>query len=295
MTSLLLDFPWDITDLLGYDPDPNESVRVFMRLSDTLRARAVPFIEDDELSRFLSAGARPGSNARRHLLQFLTHCRREATGTCRAAPVPEPPSLRDSWKRALRDELGDAGTWRNPQIVVPACRREAWPNGDEVDLVCEACAEAGPSGPHPRVLAVLERYDSHPHATADFDPWDVRKIQPSAVGPRPISCTLPKPPLVEGVHFADLIPSLVEARAAGAEFTGKYYFIPVASWDPGTVPRSKWREAHAFPRAYAPKVQKTGFADCLQRIWTWHEKELHWDVQEANGHYIRVRTNGDTF
>jgi len=300
MTRLLLDYPWPLEAGLGPDAGPQNVLRDYLHLLERTRLAAVRFIEDEECVAFWKyLEGRKGRGRFDLVMRLISHCKRNSGGLCNAAPVPvEPPNLRESWKRALRDELGDLTDWRNPQIVVSTLRCSDWqPVGNEAAIHCGPCEDQQASA-HLRVLVVLEDYAAHPFALSDCDPWDVRRTVASGKHP----CYLPNPlipdrdPLQN--HFCrvpidQLYDGLAEVHKRGWQANGKYFFIPPADWQPKAISQVAWREGRAFPRKFVQERQQTGYSDFAGRVWVWHEGEDHWDVQLGGTDYIRVNHTGD--
>jgi len=296
MTRLLLDYPWELADAFR-DAAPSFALLGFVNLLRRTGLRPIPFVEYEEENAMERqvAGLRAG-NSRQALMQFLHECRRPPGSTCRATPDPEPPRLRDSWKCALRDELvSHPDDWRSPQIVAPRGRRAAdWPPGDEINIRCEPCGEQPASGPHQRVLAILEEYESHRFSSSDIDPWNLQRLYPPNPGaPRQYACCLPKPPMPHPVTFETLNDKLAEARDKGSRINGKYYFIPRDDWRWEDVDKGPWREGRAFPRKYSAERDQVGYCDHEGKIWIWHNGERHWDVQQGGAAYDSVNHAGD--
>src|SRR5205814_6748309 len=82
-----------------------------------------------------------------------------------AVPVPEPPDLRQPWKQVLHDAMANLADWRNPQILIVEERRGVWPNTEQVKIEVNFGHE-----PEERVVATLERYNTHRYAVSDFEP-----------------------------------------------------------------------------------------------------------------------------
>src|SRR5205807_9944243 len=55
---------------------------------------------------------------------------RDTPGICRATPVHALPRLRESWERALGDEMA-LSSWRSPQIVILESHQDDWPRSEE--------------------------------------------------------------------------------------------------------------------------------------------------------------------
>jgi hypothetical protein len=142
-------------------------------------------------------------------------------------------------------------------------------------------------------VASFDAYDSHRHAQADFDPWDLQRCHPStAIGHASYPCNLPKPPIVRGADLPDLETKLDVARAAGWQIQDRRSFIPPPDWRPADVNKADWREGHIFPKAELNG--RSGYRDYLNNVWTWDPNERHWDVQLAagGGAYVRVSHTG---
>src|SRR5712691_1985304 len=104
MTRLLLDYPWTLEAGLGPDPAPQNVILDFLNLLARTGLDAVRFVEHEDCDAFWnSLNARKGRGRFDLVMRFLHHCTRSAGGLFRASSVPEPPDLKDGWKRALRD------------------------------------------------------------------------------------------------------------------------------------------------------------------------------------------------
>ncbi len=298
MTKLLLYFPWELHDALN-DSDLEFAIRDFLRLlgKKELAAAgftAAGFIEEQQEAKFWEQHGQERRSRKNMntLMRFIGHCRRPVSHVCGATPKPEPPGLQGNWKRALRDQLNDPTGWRNPQIVVPKSHHSDWSAGDEANVHCDPCGDQPPSGPHPRILAVLEDYESHPFAIGDADPWRcfewARQPSPGARGAYP--CRLPRPPSLDGVPIEQLLERLKGARKRGWEVDGRCFFIPPDDFDPLSVGRLQWRKGHVFKHENAAGGRGSGPIDYRGQIWIWHgetaghEGERHWDVQVNSGH-----------
>jgi hypothetical protein len=300
MTRLLLDYPWPLAAGLGPDPGPQNALRDYLHLLKKTELAAVRFIEEEECILFGKIlEDRKGRGRFDLVLRLIHHCRRNSVSACRAVPTPsEPPSLRESWKRALRDELCDFADWRNPQIVVPRVRRSGWKDAEnEITIQCEPCNGQAKSTHH-CVLVNIEDYDTHPFALSDLDPWDVRRTAPAGKHP----CYLPNPlipdrdPLQKHVHrvpITQLNAQIDQARRIGWFARGKYFFIPTDDWKPENISKIEWRDGRAFPRKLSHERKQMGYIDYAGRIWVWHEGEDHWDVQLGGISYISVNHIGD--
>ncbi len=298
VTRLLLDFPWDLDAILQDDAAPSFALQQFVDLIRRTGLAPVPFIEQGEEAALWQKIEQfhAGADAWAALMPFLHECRREAAGTCEAKPAePEPSCLRPSWKCALRDELVDRRSWRNPQIIVTKDRHPDWRRQEEVDLYCLKCGDQEASGPHRRVVAVLEDYDAHRFASADLDPWDLRRLYP----PKPDAarqhlCRLPKPPMRQPVGLDLLYDEIVLACRNGCRLSGgRYFYIPDPGWRLDDIDSHEWREGRAFPRRKSPERDQMGYLDYEDHIWVWDRHEQHWDVQwGGKNNYITVNQEG---
>lgn len=299
MTRLLLDYPWALADGFGPDPVPQNVVLAFLNLLAKTRLDAVAFVGPEEYAAFCTTKNPQHNNRGRRnsfaiLDRFIRHCLiKKSGGLCRAAPVQEPQRLRDSWKRALREEMSELSAWRSPQIIVPEQRRADWPPGDEVGLNCEECGDVPASGPHQRVLAVLEQYESHPFAVSDLNPWDLQRIHPPVPDrPRQHPALLPKPLSLNGVSLIELYDQLGDQRAKGWVINKMYYFIPPKDFNPFDIDKETWRKGRAFRYETASDSNRSGPVDDKGVVWSWDEEERHWDVQ-TKPTYMRISHTGE--
>jgi hypothetical protein len=294
VTALLLDFPWDLTEVIGPDPDKAIVLREFDNLARETGFTPIPFFEQREYAGVMNGLSMKsaGNNVRRALFQFLPHLLRDSEGRCEAVPSPEPSALRTSWKRALRDGLTDASDWRKPQLVVPQQRSREWPDGGEVNIMCLPCDGQLETGPHPRTLVILERYRSHVHASSDHDPWDLRRVHPATAAPRQYPCFLPKPPSCERIPVNELGNVLAAARAKGCRLDGRYYFLPPADWKLERVSKDSWRDGGTFPREQSRERSQVGYVDCEGNNWVWDMQKRHWDVQRGGRDYVSITHTG---
>jgi hypothetical protein len=270
----------------------NDALRTF---EDTiLRRRGLPpvrFVAEDEYALLLELVSRGRfSRIKQNLLRLLPHFVRTDALTVPAAELPDgPPDLSDSWLRALGAAIDAApDAWRAPQIIYPSARRADWPQGDDI-----AGRSAG--GGFRRPLVPLERYEEHPHACADWDPWDQRHLHRPTPGrdegkPR----LLPRPPELREVLLRDLAPALDVARRSprqrGEGGARRWCYVPAAGWDPAALGCEKWRLG-AFPRGNLNR--RGGYLDVDDRVWHWDGNERHWDVQlDDCGDYRRVSHDG---
>ncbi|WP_372522450.1 hypothetical protein [Sulfuricaulis sp.] len=289
MTRLLLDYPWTIEEGLGSDSVPYKVILDFLDLLARTELKPVPFIDHEECNIFWTAlKGRKGQSRFGPVIRLLRHCTRDTDGICLARPVPEPTKLRDSWKCALRDELEHLENWRNPQIIFPEVRRPAWQATDEIEIQCE-----DRKGTVSRVLASLEKYDSHPYAVPDLDPWRHldRLFPPKPGNPNNKPCWLPKPPILDQVPVEQISEGLEEARKQGWQIKGKYYFIPPADCFPEQIEKPEWRSGYVFAREKIHGWKGPCPIDYYGVTWRWDRGHRHWDVQTDP--YISVSHTGE--
>ncbi len=295
MTTLLLDYRWELADALN-NPDVSVVLRKFVNLLRRTGLNPAPFIEDhqqDEMWQKL--GQEPPRNGEwQQLMEFLDICRRLDGSMCRAVPDHEPTGISDNWKRALRDQLIAPSDWRTPHIVVPESRLTEWgAHENEVTIRCEECNGQPASGPHHRVLAVLEHYESHPFAVPDIDPW--RHLEglypPEQDVANKHPCRLPRPSILDRIHLEKLVGLLTDVRRDGWIIDGRYYFIPHKNWRPEQITKAKWRTGYAFEREKVEGWKGPCPIDCNGVTWRWDRGERHWDVQTDP--YISVSHTGE--
>jgi hypothetical protein len=294
MTKLLLDYRWELSAAL----DNSEVQFALMKFVNLVRRTGLspaPFVEEQQqLEMWQELEQRPLRNGGwQQIKEFLSICSRPKGSICRAIPDKVTPGFPDNWTRALRDQLGDLSDWRNPHIVVPESRLPEWaPDGGEVAIRCEQCGDQPASGPHHRVLAVLERYDTHEFAISDLDPWDLQRLHPPIPDrPRQHPALLPKPRLPTGFTLENFHEHLKFACGHQWEIDGRYYFIPPKDFNPLGVDKETWRKGRAFQYDTAPGTDKSGPVDCNGIVWSWDENERHWDVQ-TKPQYIRISHTG---
>ena len=291
MTGLLLDHPWRLDEALNPRSDGFRVLEQFVNLVRENQLEVVPFVsrsEFDEMWQRIDYGSFARTRAFASLVQFAEHLVRNDSPTPLATPIPEPPMLAQCWKRSLREAMGDLREWRNPQIIVAEKRRPLWPATHEVPIQLEDS-----SGSELRVLAPLERYDSHPFAVADLDPWDLRHLYPPiSEADRQHPCRLPRPPVLQHVRLERLTECLGDALAAGWRVSGRHYFVPSEDWKAEQVGKATWRSGRAFPYQNVPALGHGGSVDYLGRVWVWDRAERHWDVQEGAG-YVRISHTGE--
>ena len=143
-----------------------------------------------------------------------------------------------------------------------------------------------------RTLASLQKYEEHPYATCDIDPWrHLENLYPPTRNTHDNKpCWLPRPAILDKAPFEELSDRLVEARRLGWYLNEKYFYIPPDDCRLEDVERSTWRNGYAFPR-----VKITGWKgpcpiDYKGQVWCWDMNERHWDVQ-LNPH-IRINHVG---
>jgi hypothetical protein len=212
---------------------------------------------------------------------------------CSATPVPEVAEIEPGWKSTLREAMTNEADWRSPQIVVPRVRRDSWDAGELVNINFDACDEQPGSGPHQRVLAILEAYEGHPFALSDFDPWDFRHLYPPPAGAPPHRnhpCCLPRPPL-EDIRLDHLAAELANARRLGWKLGERFYFIPHRDWHTASIDQASWRNGRAFPYRKCRDSDRSGYIDYEDREWVWDREERHWDIQLRP--HVRVRHTGE--
>lgn len=296
MTKLLLDYRWELKDAL-HDPEVSNVLREFVNLLRKTGLNPAPFVENDlqnELWQRLENKGAERFSGWQQLRVFLDLCSRADGSMCCAAPALEPTGIRDNWKRALRDQLSNPSDWRNPQIIVSESRLAEWgPRVNEVAILCEECDDQPASGPHHRVLAVLEHYESHSYAISDIDPWDLQRIHPpNSEAPRQHPALLPKPSIPKGTTLENLTNLLNICRGKGWGVTNNSYcFIPPADFDPLNIDKETWRKGRAFQYGKVPNSDRYGPVDYNGIVWSWDEHERHWDVQ-TKPKYMRISHTG---
>lgn len=294
MAKVLLDYQWDhIAAVAGKDADPETAFRAFQELVHEHRLEIVPFIPSIEIAAFFEAvqSEAAGADLYVNYARFLQECEAFPLPACEAVPVGGPPDLKPFWKNCLYDVLRNGDDWRSPQLLVPMCRRDLWPNQDLIGIKLLPCDTIPESGPHTRPLATVELYSAHLHVNADFDPWDVRIMHPIGGGQSAHECRLPKPPSCEVRDIQRLPNEIRRARQDGFRLGGNYFYIPPATWTP-TAAEIDWRAARAFPTAFAEARNKNGFLHHDGSIWVWDVRERHWDVQFGGRNYVRVSHTG---
>jgi hypothetical protein len=300
VTALLLDYPWPLDAVIDPTSKAFRVLRDFDNLVRQTGLPPVPFADSAELTEAITRlHAKPGS-FKAEFFRFVRHCIREAplpSGASTATPnntgmPPLNPPLSTSWRRALRAALGNCHDWRNPQIVLPECRRRGW-RQPEVEI----SLDDQPGTSHSRLTVPLDlgNYCQHRFATADVDPW--RNLEWSAppvnTGGNLFFCRLPRPPALHDAKLSDIENELPGARAAGWKINGRYYFIPPAEWKPVDRTRGQWRGGRAFAtgNVNTPNGVLVGPVDSEGRVWYWDRNEGHWDVQHGTT-YIRVSHEG---
>jgi hypothetical protein len=286
----LLDFPWELTDVLETYSKASETLRRFSVLVSTQALEPAPFVDYvAEASLWESVNERGcGGNVYRSVAQFLRHCRCQTLGALQASPEPCPNPLPTRWKQALRDSMNDLADWRVPQIVVSSSRLKSWTTQEgQVAIRCED----RPEELHSRVLVGIDSYVDHQFALSDVDPWDLRRRYPAEGGGHvDHPCRLPKPPMLNGALLRDLDSKLEEARGIGWRSAGRRYFIPPTNWHATDVDQTAWRSGHLFLQGSLN--DRNGPLDYLGNVWHWHSEERHWDVQLAADGYVRISHTG---
>jgi hypothetical protein len=293
MTALLLDHPWRLDEALNPRSDGFRVLEQFVNLVRENQLDVAPFVsrtEYDEMWQRIDYGHFARTRAYASLVSFAEHLVRNDSPTPLATPIPEPPMLTQCWKRGLRQAMGDLRNWRNPQIIVAEKRQPLWPATHEVPIQLE---DLGGAELQHRVLAPLERYDSHPFAVADLDPWDLRHLYPPIPEVnRQHPCRLPRPPVLQHAQLERLIERMGDARAAGWRVGGRHYFVPPEDWQAEHVNKVTWRSGRAFRYQTVPARGHAGPVDYSGRVWLWDRIKRHWDVQESAG-YVRISHTGE--
>lgn len=300
MTRLLLDFPWTLDEDLDAASGAYRVLRDFVNLFEDVGLEPVPFIDPIEyaaaVTRLKDVKARnSASHIYRNARQFL---RRPNGSTATATPEvagarASPSQFTVAWKQALRDELGDCQNWRSPQILFAKARGAIWPKDKEVAirLSDRSCLEH-------RILSRMDRYDDHPLATADLDPWRACEWinQPPEGNRVDHPCRLPRPRDLLGVPLRQLAARLAVVRQQGWRGDGRLYYIPPENWTPEDIPQARWRGGRAFP--WESTTHGSGPLDYRGQVWVWHRAsagtvgERHWDVQLSGGGHQKVSHDG---
>ena len=224
------------------------------------------------------------------LRRFAMHLVRPAVGPIQAVPEPEPRGLTPCWKSALSESMNPARYWWTPQIVVPQSRRSQWPQGHEVQIHVNV---GGRLRSERRVIVVLERYDDHPFATIDLDPWDLQRCHRPNPSRRANQhpCYLPKPPSLVNRDISDIQPQLAQdCVTQGWAIAERRYYIPPNPWLPENIDRDIWRNGRTFPEKPRSRRRRPRPIDHELREWTWDYGERHWDVQTKP--YQRISHDG---
>src|SRR5258708_2262853 len=123
MIRLLLDFPWSIDAALDPGSPSRKVIRDYEQFRARLQLKPVEFIDEQERSVFMER-LTPGPHTPHGswigaVLRFIAHHSiTQAAGADHATPMNGPGGLRDTWRRVLRDEMGDLNNWPTPQIIV---------------------------------------------------------------------------------------------------------------------------------------------------------------------------------
>jgi hypothetical protein len=281
MTSLLLDHPWKLNEVLNPRSPGFRTIEHFIALTRRTRLEIAAFVSKQEYDdAWLEMDwQRYAPTARATLERFARHLIRSSTSDTLATPIQDPGHLSENWRKALRSELGDIDNWRTPQIVVSQSRRHDWPNDDQVEIQLED----QPS--HPlvtRLLVSLEGYNQHPYAVTDQDPWDVRHAVPTPPVLGHLSahpCYLPRPPSLADVPLEEVYRHLPDVRRVGWELGDQSFYIPTYDWRPEPISKGEWRLGRAFPRSGAERPGRPRYLDYRGIAWEWDPDGRHWDVQ----------------
>lgn len=292
MTRLFLDHPWPVEEVFDPRSDAHEVLMRFDGLVRSTQLAPVPFISPAAFAQTMRRlPFRENGRAAAAVARFADQCRKQTPDAGFAVPItgrPDPvPPFNETWKAALREDIGQGDNWHTPQIVIPAARRTAWPEESVVSIRCLDVADA----PTVERLAVpLDSYlgdaATQLAAIAEADPWRcwewARRPEPGTRIDHP--CRLPRPPSLNGLAVHELAEALPEARRVGWNYSERRYFIPPADWRPLEVDRGHWKIC-PFRRnsVDTPKGVKTGPVDSEDRIWSWDMQERHWDVQIDGG------------
>lgn len=316
MALVLLDHPWPLTEALNPSNDAFDVLLSFDRLIKRLIKQGkcispVPFVDSQQYQEFWAEVEGDDSlrlTGPRFLTQIAAYLRSDADrGGSTACPEPEPtgPPLPPTWKKALRESMGDPRDWRNPQIVVATKRADSWSRRVPRPLEIEIKIDGNYAGEC--VLASLEGYESHPFALSDFDPWDLQRCHQTAAGGRLATylCCLPKHPALNGVPLEQLPMKLEQLRRQGWQYRvgegDRYCYIPSDGWDPTLSEKDDWRNGRTFPQSEAGGHRGRGPVDYDGRVWRWdlQEGKRHWDVQfpvknpEDNPRYWVISHTGE--
>jgi hypothetical protein len=291
MTSLLLDHPWPLDEALDAGSPAYQTLARFSRLTARLGLQPTPFISQEEFDassqRFVERNH--GRNVVGPWFRFAAQLVRKSNSTSVATVRGNLPEFTVSWRAALDEELAIRPDWRNPEIVVPETRHGDWPqNLREVEI------ERSDGTLHVRVVAPLEEFETHIFAFPDLDPWAHRRElqlpNPDARTGLDHPCLLPKPACCNTLNFAELGNLVSRAAAEGWVVNGCHRYIPPLPFRAHGVGKTEWRAGKAFPRQ--AHERGTGYLDFERRVWIWHDKERHWDVQLADGSHLRITHEG---
>jgi hypothetical protein len=285
MTQILLDCPPSLTRTYS-DSVLQQMFADVASLVQGAELQMIPFLSYDEYHDWETTFLRRMRfNNQKLWLVVRELVRWTDDNSCEATPLPAPPDITTSWKRALREAFENNGDWRIPQIVVPATRRTLWNCATaEVQIRFDACGDVQEADAGARLLVELERYNDHPNALSDFDPWDLRHIVP---GKRP--CMLPKPERLRRTKLTELRALLPTVEWMDGN---ERYYLPPETWDPSLCSKEEWRGGYAFPRRR--KNGNYGWLDREGRLWCWDRTHVcgHWDVQIGDGDYVKVGNDG---
>lgn len=247
----------------------------------------VPFVSPEDYKAWHRNPSQKGS-AKGLIERTIRSVVRWDGSDCEATLFAGPEDLSPTWKRALRDAVTKADSWRTPQIVIPTDRRATWPASEEVEIRLEPCDGSASVVARRIVIADLENYSGHLHARADANPWDLRHVHPVPQGARiDHPCLLPMPPTIVRTLLSELQRKLLDL---GWEDGDCRYYIPSDEWDPLSIDQTTWRAGRTFPHKF--ENRKHGPLDKHGRIWHWDIVERHWDVQMGGANYLRVSHTG---
>jgi len=301
MVKVLLDFPWQLDEVLNPYSDALAVIRDFDRFIAVLRFDPVPFISQEDERRFWENVPRSCGGRFAPVFRLLARLVCEHLDGPSALPANGPNDLPDYWRKSLRIALGDLLGWRNPQLVVSESRRPEW---HPIDHEAHLRLEDLPDQEVTRVLIAIgsyedddghgfvDDYEAHKYAAADFDPWNVRHCHPQRQnGDLDERCLLPKHPSLRGIDLSRVDEQLRLLRSENWPRDGVCWFLPPSTWnfDPRTL-KSEWRKGVFDERE---KNGRRGPLDYKGRVWSWHSEEGHWDVQLDNGQHFKVNWRGE--
>lgn len=302
-----MDCPWPIDTVLDrYSPLFQAIVEYQSFMRETSIEGRVPFITTVEMEAFYSRlnQDRPRGSWIAQVMQFINqHVITQDFGQYHATLANGPHDLGSSWRKALREEMGDLVNWRTPQILVCANRSGQWGpvvRDHEVRINLEDRPNRDPENRVVVFIHSYKSYESHKHrsdysehkyALADIDPWDVRHCNRTATDGLPDPrCRLPRPSGLIEIALQDLGEKLESLRSEPWPQNGKYWFLPPGLWNYATN-KMEWRKG-----AFAEETLngRKGPLDYKGQVWSWDYTEGHWDVELPDGGYFRITQNGDS-